>query len=61
MVFDAISFNTDLLIKVLICILVELIDLVNCYNFFFPNKFTQMFNLPTRIHKPLPTIVYSLS
>ena len=34
MVFDAISFNTDLLIKVLICILVELIDLVNCYNFF---------------------------
>ena len=30
-------------------ILVELIDLVNCYNFSISNYLTQMVNFPTRI------------
>ena len=30
-------------------ILVELIDLVNCYNFSISNDLTQMVNFPTRI------------
>ena len=49
MVFDAISFNIDSLIKVLCCILVELIDLVNCNNFCFSKELTQMVIFPTRI------------
>ena len=72
-VFDSISSNIDEILSINLLsletltviirtgstTLVELIDLVNCYNFSISNDLTQMVNIPTRIpdcdsHSPAP-------